>query len=80
MKSDCSPEDVKARLALQALITKFGSVAEAFTYAVDSGSSVADDIKVLRDNMNRFHQDLQDYTTTMNVDSNTILKVVTKIR
>jgi hypothetical protein len=47
MQADRSPEDAKARAALQALVNKFGSVLEAVAFAVDSGSSAADDIRVL---------------------------------
>ncbi len=43
MQADRSPEDAKARAVLQALVNKFGSVSEAVAFAVDSGSSAADD-------------------------------------
>jgi hypothetical protein len=55
MQADHGPEDARARTALQALVGKFGSVAEAVTFAVGSGSSVINDIRVLRDNMNGSH-------------------------
>ncbi len=44
MQTGHGPEDVKARAALQALVRKFGLVAEAVTFALDVGGLVNEDI------------------------------------
>jgi hypothetical protein len=80
MKTDKSPEDAKAKLALQELVRKFGSVSEAVTVALNAGDSAAYDIQELREGMNGFHQELQDYATAAQVESRMILKVVSKMR
>jgi hypothetical protein len=80
MKTDKSLEDAKAKLALQELVRKFGSVSEAVTVALDAGDSAAYDIQELREGMNGFHQELQDYATAAQVESRMILKVVSKMR
>jgi hypothetical protein len=55
MQTGHGPEDVKATAALQALVSKFGLVAEAVTCALDVGGLVDKDIEALQDDMNKFH-------------------------
>ena len=52
MKTDKNPEDAKAKLALQELVRKFGSVSEAVTVVLNAGDLAAYDIQVLREGMN----------------------------
>jgi hypothetical protein len=80
MKSNQGPDDLKARAALQALVHKHNSLAEAVTAALDGGDSVAEDVETLQDKMNKFYQELQDYAAAANVSNGTILQVVAKMQ
>jgi hypothetical protein len=80
MKSDQGPNDLKARAALQALVCKHNSLAEAVTAALDGSDSVAEDVKALQDEMNKFYQELQDYAAAANVSNRTILQVIAKMQ
>ncbi len=80
MCSGQGPNDVKARAAFQALAFKHSSLAKAVTATLEVGDLAAEDIEVLRNNMNRFYQELQDYATTAEVLNKNILKILTKMQ
>ncbi len=80
MHTGHGPEDVKARAALQALVCKFGLVTEAVTFTMDVGGLVNKDIEALWDDMNRFHQELEQYAATAEVSNGNILKVIAKMQ
>ncbi len=80
MRAGQGPNDVKARAALQALGCKYSSLAKAATAALEVGDLAAENVEVLHNNMNRFHQELQDYETTAKVLNENILKVLTKMQ
>jgi hypothetical protein len=69
MRAGQGPNDIKARAALQALVCKHSSLAKAITAAMEVGDLAAEDIEVLHNNMNRFYQELQDYTTMAEVSN-----------
>jgi hypothetical protein len=52
MQTGHGPEDTRARVALQALIRRFGLVAKAVTFALDDGATGSKDIETLREDMN----------------------------
>jgi hypothetical protein len=79
MCSGHGPNDVKARAALQALACKHSSLSKAITATLEVGDSAAEDIEALCNNMNRFHQELQDYAMTAEVSNENILKILTKM-
>jgi hypothetical protein len=80
MQAASGPEDSKAKAALKLLVDKFGSVAEAVEFAVDSGNSASDDVRAISEDLNRFQHELQEYAATANVGNQAILKVITKMR
>jgi hypothetical protein len=62
------------------LICKFCLVTKAITFALDVGGLVNKDIDALWDNMNRFHQELEQYAATAEVSNENILKVLVKMQ
>jgi hypothetical protein len=80
MQSGHGPNNVKTRAAIQALVCKHGSLAEAVTIALEVGDLADIDIEALWLDMNRFHQELQDYVTMAEVSNENILKVLTKMQ
>jgi hypothetical protein len=55
-------------------------VAEAVAVALEGGDLAADDIQALREGMNAFHQQLNDYASAAQVESSSILRVISKMR
>jgi hypothetical protein len=51
MQTEHGPEDARARVALQALVRRFGLVAEAVMFALDDGAAGSEDIETLREDM-----------------------------
>jgi hypothetical protein len=47
MQTGHGPEDARARVALQALVRRFGLVAEAVMFALDDGAAGSEDIETL---------------------------------
>jgi hypothetical protein len=52
MQTGHGPEDARARVALQALVRRFGLVTEAVAFALDDGAMGSKDIKTLQEDMN----------------------------
>jgi hypothetical protein len=80
MQTGYGPEDARARVALQALVRRFGLVAKAVTFALDYGAAGTEDTKTLQEDMNQFHQELEQYASTAEVSNGNILKVLAKMR
>ncbi len=80
MQTGHGPEDARARVALQALVCRFGLVTKAVTFALDNGAVGSKVIETLQKDMNQFHQELEQYASMAEVSNGNILKVLAKMR